>query len=64
MFPHCGRLAMFWSHLVPHEVMPSFADRHAVTTWFYDALEHAEALAGAKVRCAIGWGSKQLAVKQ
>lgn len=50
VFPVCGRVALFYSHEVAHEVMPSFAERHAVTVWYFDAIEHAEVLAMAKVR--------------
>lgn len=49
VLPLAGRLAMFYSHQVAHEVMPAFAMRHSVTLWFYDAREHAEALASDKV---------------
>jgi hypoxia-inducible factor (prolyl hydroxylase) len=47
--PMGGRVAMFYSHLVPHEVLACHAPRHAVTVWYYDAHEHAEAMASAKM---------------
>lgn len=49
VLPLAGRMAMFYSHEVAHEVMPAFDIRHSVTLWFYDAREHAEALATSKV---------------
>ena len=33
IYPESGRLAMFLSAEMPHEVMPTFGDRHAVTIW-------------------------------
>lgn len=54
VLPVAGRLAMFVSDEVAHEVMPAFSKRHSVTLWFYDALEHAEALAASKVYSAAG----------
>lgn len=33
IYPNAGRLAMFFSAEVPHEVLPTFADRHAITIW-------------------------------
>lgn len=33
IFPESGRLAMFLSAEMPHEVMPTFGDRHAITIW-------------------------------
>ena len=42
--PLGGRLLLFFSDTrVPHEVMPAFVDRCAVTVWFYDGKEKAEA---------------------
>jgi len=48
VFPESGRLAMFYSSKMPHEVMPTFGDRHAITLWYYDGQERAEALARSK----------------
>jgi len=33
VFPESGRLAMFYSAEMPHEVCPTFGDRHAITIW-------------------------------
>ena len=33
IYPESGRLAMFLSAEMPHEVMPTFGDRHAITIW-------------------------------
>ncbi|KAG2500693.1 hypothetical protein HYH03_001459 [Edaphochlamys debaryana] len=49
VLPLSGRVALFLSAEVGHEVMPAFAVRHAVTLWYYDAGEHAAALAAARV---------------
>jgi len=49
VFPDGGRIVLFWSKHVAHEVRPTYAPRHAFTLWYYDALEKAEALAAAKV---------------
>ena len=44
--PLCDRLAIFWSdRRCPHEVLPSFRDRYAVTVWFFDDNERAKAVA-------------------
>lgn len=45
--PQAGRVAMFYSDTSAHEVLPSHACRHAVTVWYYDRDERAEALAKA-----------------
>eukprot|EP00947_MAST-08B_sp_MAST-8B-sp1_P001434 g1434.t1 len=39
LFPHGGRMVLFFSDQIPHEVMPSHASRHALTIWFYDRAE-------------------------
>ncbi|KAL6765837.1 2OG-Fe(II) oxygenase superfamily-domain-containing protein [Haematococcus lacustris] len=54
VLPHCGRLAMFLSKTVAHEVMPTLAPRHSFTLWYYDALERAEAVAAAHTRDSSG----------
>jgi hypoxia-inducible factor prolyl hydroxylase len=48
VFPEAGRLAMFYSADVPHEVMPTFGQRHAVTVWYYDTEERLVALQDAQ----------------
>ncbi len=35
VYPHCGRLAMFLSKTVAHEVMPTVVPRHSFTLWYY-----------------------------
>lgn len=46
--PVAGRIVIFFSAVIPHEVMPSFADRHAISIWFYDKNERQEAVERAK----------------
>jgi hypoxia-inducible factor prolyl hydroxylase len=48
VFPECGRLAMFYSADMPHEVMPTYGDRHAITLWYYDMDERQQAIKDAK----------------
>ena len=48
IYPNAGRLAMFFSSEVPHEVLPTFADRHALTLWYYDTQERKEAVEASK----------------
>ena len=44
VFPEGGRLALFFIDEVPHEVRPTFHARHALTLWYYDRGERAEAV--------------------
>lgn len=48
ILPDCGRLALFYSATMPHEVMPTWGDRHAITIWYYDSAERKEAQKRAK----------------
>ncbi|XP_034648003.1 egl nine homolog 2-like [Trachemys scripta elegans] len=42
--PLFDRLLIFWSdRLNPHEVKPAYATRYAITLWYFDAKERAEA---------------------
>eukprot|EP00951_Prasinocladus_malaysianus_P009703 scaffold70816_cov44-Prasinocladus_malaysianus.AAC.1 len=47
LLPYSGRLAMFYSDRVLHEVCPTRQLRYAVTQWYYDRNERAEAVATA-----------------
>lgn len=49
VLPVAGRLAMFYADSMPHEVEESWRERHALTMWYYDKLERAEALETAKI---------------
>jgi hypothetical protein len=39
---------MFYSSEIPHEVMPTYGDRHAITLWYYDSEERQQALERAR----------------
>lgn len=41
--PAGGTIAMFYADQIPHEVLPSFRERHSFTVWYYDEDEHREA---------------------
>lgn len=56
VFPECGRVILFYSSEVRHEVMPAYKDRHACTIWYYDTEERKEA-----VKKAIDGGKSSLA---
>lgn len=47
VFPECGRVVMFYSSEVRHEVMPTFGHRHACTIWYYDTAEREAAVKNA-----------------
>ncbi|XP_051966431.1 prolyl hydroxylase EGLN2-like isoform X1 [Xyrauchen texanus] len=61
--PFFDRLLIFWSdRRNPHEVKPAFATRYAITVWYFDAKERAEAKE--KYRLAIGQKGVQVPVTQ
>ncbi|GMH68278.1 hypothetical protein TrST_g5441 [Triparma strigata] len=47
VMPLGGRIAMFYSDKVPHEVTAAQESRYAMTVWYYDGLERSEAVASA-----------------
>jgi hypoxia-inducible factor prolyl hydroxylase len=48
VFPQGGRVAIFYSSDIPHEVLPTFGNRHALTIWYYDTNERKQTLERAK----------------
>ena len=47
VYPEGGRLVMFYSSDIPHEVLPTFGMRHAITIWYYDTEERKHAVQAA-----------------
>mmetsp|Transcript_59064 Transcript_59064/g.136232 ORF Transcript_59064/g.136232 Transcript_59064/m.136232 type:complete len:318 (+) Transcript_59064:942-1895(+) len=45
--PLGGRLALFFSDLIPHEVLATAVHRYSVNLWFYDEVERASAIKSA-----------------
>ncbi|XP_061638825.1 uncharacterized protein egln2 isoform X1 [Phyllopteryx taeniolatus] len=61
--PLFDRLLIFWSdRRNPHEVKPAYATRYAITVWYFDAKERAEAKE--KYRLATGQKGVQVPVSQ
>ncbi|TDH14861.1 hypothetical protein EPR50_G00025680 [Perca flavescens] len=61
--PLFDRLLIFWSdRRNPHEVKPAYATRYAITVWYFDAKERAEAKE--KYRLASGQKGVQVPVTQ
>jgi hypothetical protein len=48
IYPYAGRMIIFFSSQIEHEVLPTFGDRHALTIWYYDKYERKEAIERAK----------------
>ena len=44
VYPEGGRVIIFESDRIPHEVQATFAPRHALTMWYYDDDARAEAV--------------------
>ena len=43
--PVAGRILLFWSDFrVPHEVLPTYKERFAITLWYFDKVERARAI--------------------
>ncbi|XP_062311473.1 prolyl hydroxylase EGLN2-like isoform X1 [Osmerus eperlanus] len=61
--PLFDRLLIFWSdRRNPHEVKPAFSTRYAITVWYFDAKERADAKE--KYRLATGQKGVQVPVTQ
>lgn len=61
--PLFDRLLIFWSdRRNPHEVKPAYATRYAITVWYFDAKERAEAKE--KYKLATGQKGVQVPVSQ
>jgi hypothetical protein len=48
IYPYAGRMIIFFSSQIEHEVLPTFGDRHALTIWYYDKYERKDAIERAK----------------
>ena len=48
VLPEGGRIALFYSDKVPHEVTATNSNRYALTVWYYDGIERSEAVAKSK----------------
>jgi len=61
--PLADRLMLFYAdYRTPHEVMPAYAPRFAITLWFFDRDEHSRALdAGKKAKDENAEGSARQA---
>ena len=44
VYPQAGRLAMFYSSEIAHEVLATYGERFAVTVWYYDIEERESAV--------------------
>lgn len=58
VFPDAGRLVLFYSDEIPHEVLPTHTHRYACTVWYYDKEEREAAVARAK-EAGIGVGAEE-----
>eukprot|EP00966_Prymnesium_polylepis_P143977 3323845-Prymnesium_polylepis.1 len=53
--PLADRLVLFYAdHRVPHEVLPAYVPRLAITLWYYDRDEHARAYKEQATRAMLG----------
>ncbi len=48
IYPQAGRLALFLSSSIPHEVLPTYGERYALTIWYYDRTERTAAITTAQ----------------
>jgi hypothetical protein len=48
VYPQGGRVAIFYSSEIAHEVLPTYGNRHALTIWYYDTNERKQTLERAK----------------
>jgi Rps23 Pro-64 3,4-dihydroxylase Tpa1-like proline 4-hydroxylase len=63
VYPEGGRLAMFFSDLIEHEVRPTYGNRFALTMWYYDRNERLNAVKKAeKIAKEKGVGNTDMAL--
>ena len=58
VYPLAGRLALFYSAEIQHEVLPTFGNRHAMTYWYYDRTERERATLAARESGAAGMAER------
>eukprot|EP00794_Sanderia_malayensis_P017795 gene17795-19572_t len=52
--PTGGRLVLFWSdHRNPHEVLPSYWERFAISVWYFDIIERARSFVKSFQTCQL-----------
>ncbi|RYH24741.1 2OG-Fe(II) oxygenase [archaeon] len=53
VYPIAGRVAMFFSSSIAHEVLPTYGSRYALTIWYYDRHERKQAIQNANEKGTV-----------
>eukprot|EP01031_Cornospumella_fuschlensis_P035892 gene35892-43533_t len=53
VYPIAGRVAMFFSSSIAHEVLPTYGSRYALTIWYYDKDERKQAIQNANEKGTV-----------